>query len=243
MAITRSTASGFPYDYEEYEGSGPNAVTVPALGAAGDLLLIHTFVSAQVFDTITASNGLILASLGGQYNAALGLVQTFWTQITAATEGDTNVTFTAALGGTTPYFSITADEFTSDLGANTVWTPYAPVGLNNAASAAPVFPDLTTPASADELAYIAYMQLDGETPTGGTSPISGATFSYAVTSSLNLVAFGNVAPSTSYQPVAAAGGSAISMGLGAIWQATEASTFIKPPPALFSQAAARAAFR
>jgi hypothetical protein len=241
MTISRSTASAFPIVQQEASG-GPVSVTIPTLGGQGESLLIYTWnYGGGTVSTLEASNGLTFTPFGGQLDLAMGgAIQAYSTVITAAAAGATGVTVSGSIVGTSDYSQIVADEFISGLGPQTQWYAYTGVGISNAASATPVFPSLASASTAEELAYIGYMQPNGVNGTGGTSPIAGAAFTYSSYSDTYVIAFGNIAPSTTYQPVASLASSALSCGFAAVWAAYLPAQTINQPPMLEMQAITRA---
>lgn len=149
------SASGTPYTSLGFSSAN-----------AGDVILFPWWVNAAI--SITAVSGvgatwssLILdstATVGGRAGIFMGVV-------TTPTSGGSIVpTFSSAIGSS--YCELAAQEFSSGLGASTVWSRIAGGSQENASSLTVAYPSLT-PAAAGEL-YFGFGLL-AQTANGGST--------------------------------------------------------------------------
>jgi hypothetical protein len=232
--ITRSTASAFPLDDDYYSATVPTTpqITGVTIGNQGDLVLLHVTAGSSSTaipgPTVTSIGVTGAPGLNFQKMEALAYVsnegiemETWYAVVPASSAGAAGVAIVANLTATANYYALVVDEFSAGLGASTSWIVEVFNEVFTASSATPVFPNLTTPTSDFEMAYIGYLTLTGVgAPTATTSPVNGEAFIYSITSTANVVAFGpSLASDTAYQPGVTTSSAAASGAIGAIWLA------------------------
>ncbi|MCW2767566.1 MAG: hypothetical protein JWO11_3525 [Nocardioides sp.] len=166
----------------------------------------------KVAPTTAASNGV------GNFELWLG---------TIGTAGASTITLTYSASITGTDVELDAQEFSSGLGAGTVWAKDgSQAGFNNNASSTTIAYPTLVPAGSGELYFGFMISYAGGTSAG---PTSG--YSYFTTSNGDQVAYnGNISASTS--PTSSTPSAGISFGDGVLITASVAATASPPYPGL-----------
>ncbi|HLN42312.1 MAG TPA: IPT/TIG domain-containing protein, partial [Acidimicrobiales bacterium] len=186
---------------------------------AGDVLAVFAKVSAAG-PTVTSisGGGASTWTKAVQFVGSVGGDEELWYgKIT--TTGASTVTFTWSSSVASDVNEYGAQEFSSGLGASTVWTTDKTGTLNGASSTSVPFPGLT-PSASGEL-YFGYSLVANNAAAGTTTG-----FTYAVTAEANAVAY-DTNVSGAVAPVAAQSPAGTSSALGIL---LSASTGAPPPP-------------
>jgi hypothetical protein len=207
-------------------GDTPPEITVPALGAQGDLILFHIDLTGAGATTATVTSVIVTGAAGLTFKRLDSVqfvtdVETWYSVIPSTAAGATDVTLTVDASTAWSYCAMTVDEYSSDLGTETAWLPEVAGTLSNPSSDVPPFPPLVAPITLYEMAYIGYMQCVSVSPTLKVVVIHGTSFLFTPTTIAdNLIVFGTpLTGGDSYQPIASTSTAAVSAAISVIWLA------------------------
>ena len=203
----------------DLQGNGVSSLPISPANL-GDALVLSVKVSSATATVTSVTGGGVTSwtkLVSFQDNTSHDVE--LWLGTVSAT-GTSSITVGFSASVSSSNVELTAQEFTAGLGPSTLWTKDVAAGQNNASSTTIAFPPLT-PTGAGEL-YAGYSRSPGEEYAGSTSG-----FTYHQTADGNMVLF-DPSVSSAVAPTATQSPAGISAAVGALIEASSASTSSLP---------------